>query len=572
MKLKSIEVHKFRSITVTQRLQLEDGLTVILGPNNEGKSNLLKAIVLAMECLRFVRLSPPTKRQREPGRFRLMRGVYDWETDFPQQLQEKQPNGETKLILEFELNDADKAGFKRACKSTINADLTLEISIDARSVGIKVKNKRGLGATSINKKSIEIARFVASRFDFQYIPAIRPTELSLRVISSLIERELGALEGDEEYLRALQTITELQRPIFERLSGDVQRYLKQLLPSVKAVQLGNNTSLGRTDFGSRIRLPQFMIDDGTATDLEAKGDGIKSLVAISLMRASKTGGASGDLVVAIEEPESHLHPGAVRGLSQVLHEMSAEHQVIITTHSPLLAARVKLQSNIIVSRSKAVPAKSINQVREALGVQVEDNLQSAEYVLVVEGKHDVSSLRAIFCQRSKVFADFIEKGRLVLDDLEGASKIGYKLTTLRLQVAQPILLIDDDGKGRETVKKAKLDGGLEEKFIFQWKRPLGMSTELEDIFNPDSYWGKLQAECGVTLDKPQFLAKEGDWSTRMKEMFEQSGKTWNSSVESNAKKAVAEAVAASPELAVDEHFETQVDNIISSMCNLIASP
>lgn len=144
------------------------------------------------------------------------------------------------------------------------------------------------------------------------------------------------LSSDKKYQEALKTIDDLQRPIYARLEATVQEQLKKLLPTIKKVKI--SSSQGPT-YRGRFRLPQLIIDDGTETTLEAKGDGIKSLAAISLMRATKAGGKAGSLVVAIEEPESHLHPGATRQLAIVLHEMAAEHQVIITTHSPLLVAR-----------------------------------------------------------------------------------------------------------------------------------------------------------------------------------------------------------------------------------------
>ena len=124
----------------------------------------------------------------------------------------------------------------------------------------------------------------------------------MEVVGSLIERELALLSDDPAYKSALKTIEDLQKPVFDRLGADVQRYLKQLLPSVKAVKIGSSQA---DRYRSRFRFPQFIVDDGTATELDAKGDGIKSLIAISLMRASKAGGAAGDMVVAIEEPESH---------------------------------------------------------------------------------------------------------------------------------------------------------------------------------------------------------------------------------------------------------------------------
>lgn len=108
MKLTKIQIQNFRSILTTQSIKLNERFTVILGPNNEGKSNLLRAIVLAMECLRGFRGSNRILRTREAGTLRLSRDVYDWENDFPRNLQDKQPDGQTTLTLDFELTSSRK--------------------------------------------------------------------------------------------------------------------------------------------------------------------------------------------------------------------------------------------------------------------------------------------------------------------------------------------------------------------------------------------------------------------------------------------------------------------------------
>lgn len=568
MKLRSIQVQNYRSISDTNRLPLEDGLTVILGPNNEGKSNLLRAIVLAMECLRSVRMPlSPGLRSEEGIYFRLIRNSYEWENDFPQKLQEKQPDGHTILTLEFDLSDEERKQFKKACGSAINDSLPIEIRVNARGAQFKVK-KPGRGAKTYEAKSREIARFVSNTFDFQYIPAIRPSQLSLDVVASLMERELSLLSENQKYKTALKTIEDIQRPVFEQLEADVQTYLKQLLPSVKAVKIRSSTVDG---YRGRMRLPQFVVDDGTATDLEAKGDGIKSLVAISLMRASKTGGGIGDLVVAIEEPESHLHPGAVRQLALVLQEMANEHQVIITTHSPLLVARNRMEANIIVSRSKATPATSIKSVRESLGVQVEDNLSTAEYVILVEGPTDVLVLSAVFSARSSDFADLVAKGKVIFDHMGGVGNIVYKIRTLQLAVASPLLIVDDDKAGRECAKKARNNGALPDKYHFSWKRPKANESELEDLICVDCYWDSVQKECGVTLNRSLFDATPGKWVAKMERAFNAGGKPWTSSVESNVKDIVARSVAANPIEAIDAAQIELVDNVLCAIVKLICN-
>ena len=391
----------------------------------------------------------------------------------------------------------------------------------------------------------------------------------MEVIADLVDRELSVLANDQHYQAALATIEDLQKPIFERLGSEVQTNLKQLLPSIRSVRIGPAPT-GR--LRSRLRPPQFVVDDGIATGLEAKGDGIKSLVAIALMRASKVDASVGDLIVAIEEPESHLHPGAIRQLGNVLEEMANAHQVIITTHSPLLVARSRIGANIIVSKSKATSAVSIKAVRDALGVESSDNLQNAEFVILVEGQSDVKILTELFSSRSGPFSEMLKVRKVIFDEMGGASNIIYKLRTIANQVAKPIVILDDVSAGRVSEKKIVADGALSSRNVFLWKRPGVEGSELEDLLNPQGYWEMLESEFGATLDRPSFEASDQVWKRRMATAFQASGKTWNTSVESNVKTALAETVARNPTSSILPEREELVDNVIAAILKLVRGP
>ena len=118
---------------------------------------------------------------------------------------------------------------------------------------------------------------------------------------------------------------------------------------------------------------------------------------LGLLQKTRHSGAS---IIAIEEPESHLHPGAIHQLNKIIKSLAESNQVILTTHNPLFVDRSNIKSNIIVDSSKAAPAKDVAAIREILGVKVSDNLTNASYVLVVEGKNDAESLKALIPELS----------------------------------------------------------------------------------------------------------------------------------------------------------------------------
>ena len=51
MNLSAFSVSNFRSIANTQRLPIGPKVTTLIGPNNEGKSNILRSLVAALQAI-----------------------------------------------------------------------------------------------------------------------------------------------------------------------------------------------------------------------------------------------------------------------------------------------------------------------------------------------------------------------------------------------------------------------------------------------------------------------------------------------------------------------------------------
>ena len=87
---------------------------------------------------------------------------------------------------------------------------------------------------------------------------------------------------------------------------------------------------------------------GVKLPLERHGEGVQSLSVIMLFNAfvdtvlRETYGEFASPLLLLEEPEAHLHPSAVRSLSELL--SSSKRQMIVSTHSGDLVARLPLSS------------------------------------------------------------------------------------------------------------------------------------------------------------------------------------------------------------------------------------
>ena len=406
MRLKSLRVKNFRSITRASTVDFSDS-TILIGPNNEGKTNILMALVVGTRLLMGRRVRALGSRRRPSNRGYSQ--PYRWEYDFPLGLQESKPKGSTEFVVDFSLTADDERDFFEEVGSRVTKNLPIKVQIAADNQPKISFYKKGPGGKKVTKKHPLISEFVRRRFALEYIPAVRTEASALDVVEELVYQELQSLDEDPRFQKALQQIGKLQQPILDSVAQSLQGTLQEFVPQVKSVSI---------DISERRRAEAFRgtvikIDDGTETELRYKGDGMQSLTAMALMRHASANKVAGKhVVIAVEEPESHLHPGAIHALKAVLDQLSEDNQLVVTIHNPLFVDRREISSNIIVSSGEAKPARTVDEIRSTLGVRASDNLRHAELVLLVEGPSDVRSLSAVLKGQSEVVAEGIGRDTL----------------------------------------------------------------------------------------------------------------------------------------------------------------
>ncbi len=458
MQLVSFTVSNYRSITSAKQVALTN-YSVMVGANNEGKSNILHALALGMDIIESFKNAVVKDRL---GRIRSTRPIvldrdarYNWSRDFPMAQQaSKKKELCTEITLEFSLTQEENDSFQKEIGSKLNGTLPVLIKLSKISTDLTII-KPGRGSSVLNKKTNKIADFISRNLSFEYIPAIRTSDSSEEILMDLISKELSTLEIDKEYKEAVEKIAKIQEPLLKKLSDSVTKTISSFLPSVTAVHIDMPQDARYRAFRRGLRIE---VDDGNKTPLERKGDGVKSLVALALMRyASESSANKAHSIVAVEEPEAHLHPQAIHELRDVLMSLAEKNQVILTSHSPLFVNPASLKSTIVVRESKASIARSIEEVRDVLGVRLSDNLQSARLVAIVEGDDDVIIIKAILEARYSILKNAIETGDLVFDALGGASNLSYKARMYRSSATLVQCFLDDDDAGRGGVQKAVSD-------------------------------------------------------------------------------------------------------------------
>ena len=203
-----------------------------------------------------------------------------------------------------------------------------------------------------------------------------------------------AIKAKEEELNAIFNYVEEE---VKKIADATLEKLREMDPSL-ASEL--NPQFSKPSWAN---LFKASITGDEGIPINKRGSGVKRLILLNFFRAKAENQATEtgrtNIIYGIEEPETSQHPNNQRLLLKALTELSLEHQVIISTHTPMLARglpdeclryiRVNEDSTRTIlnggAENNAVFAKS-------LGV-LPDN--SVKLFIGVEGKNDIIFLHNI---------------------------------------------------------------------------------------------------------------------------------------------------------------------------------
>jgi putative ATP-dependent endonuclease of the OLD family len=557
LQLIEFSVKNYRSITNTERLHLGT-YNVLIGPNNEGKSNLLRALVSAVNVLSFGAI--PRRARTIHGLLRRHQNPdYDWARDYPIDKQRDEPTGQTEFRLTFALDDSDRADFEKKVGSRLSGDLALRLRFGKEGLTLYEPIIQGSAKKAWTERREQLQSFLSERIAILYIPTHRTAEQSHQIVQGIVDREMNVLLGNEAYRAAIQTMRETERRLLNSMGSKLTNTLKEFI-DVQNVRLEAITNSTLRRFATRGDDIEIVVDDGTPTPLSMKGDGIQSLAAIALMKQSRVT-PDRALILAVEEPESHLHPDGIHNLRRIILEVSKKHQVVLTTHSPLLVNREQLGNTIVVRTSKAKEARSLADIREALGVRLSDNLSSAEMVLLVEGVSDKRVIESAAIAWYPALKKALNEGRLVIDALDGVDKLPFKLSLYRTLMCNVHCLLDNDEQARRVL--ANIKDRLPTNH-FHFTSCLDMkNSELEDLVKPEVYDDLLREH---NLDPRKLNHSKQKWSDRLSKAAQQAGVSIAEAEIASMKAKIAERASKDPGSALIAERSECLHGLFKGLC------
>lgn len=137
------------------------------------------------------------------------------------------------------------------------------------------------------------------------------------------------------------------------------------------------------------------VDDGFKSQLADKGSGIQSAVVIGLFQYyTRHVNTITSALLSIEEPELYLHPHARRVISERLDDFldGGKHQVIVSTHSAEFTRPTSRDINLILIRKENDATRALpvssREFRHLLVSEAQHEMFFADKLIVCEGHND----------------------------------------------------------------------------------------------------------------------------------------------------------------------------------------
>lgn len=420
MRLAALRIERFRGILIGEvRFQRH---TVLVGPNNCGKTTIIEALALLFGRDRLVR--ELTEHDFYGGtplpadRIRLVATVTDFEGDdathhpewfrddrgVPKWFNEDSGNlGAKRLDPQWRL--ACQVGFMaRFDRPSLEVETVRYFHDDDAQIDVF---DEATTAQLPSKLLRDVGLFL--------VPASRTWDRIISFGSELFRRVVNSADGppSDSVIDTRDRLRSPEQPMendatLKKIVDELNTELGGFFTASPKLQL----RLTSTDSRSVLEavVPHYIHSSTSAHSLPARrhGSGLVSLQGLLLlMQFGRRRAEAGEgFWMAVEEPELHVPPPLQRRLVNRLQALST--QTFVTTHSPMLAALADPRSVQIVRNSggslvatpllnEALPTDATSSVRKLFQYNRAETIAALmhEATLIPEGRHDLDLLRTV---------------------------------------------------------------------------------------------------------------------------------------------------------------------------------
>ena len=403
--LKKIRVHGFRGL---DNLEMDfEPTTVLVGTNNAGKTTLLKALQLALSN---------------------SHSVSDDDFFFSDEIIRK------KIIIDLLFISVDENGNQinefEDKWATVFTEERIGLDGDKQFLSFRTVIEENLIRKTFKKKQYVIdawcdfhtedegfwyereynvdLSFYFDEIPFFYLDANRDILEDLKSKTSYLGKILSSIAYDEADKTEIEKLIEdLNQTTIEK--SDILTNLHKTLEELDTAMDNPNNSVDITPFTKKLRdLNKGVKINYSQFSMEYHGMGTRSWSSLLILKAfilqnkklADLGQVAYYPIIAIEEPESHLHPNAQKKLYSQINNI--EGQKLVSTHSSYIAGSAKLKEvrsiykeNTNISVGKFIEADFSNEDIRKIYRQVintRGELFFSKLVILFEGETEEQAL------------------------------------------------------------------------------------------------------------------------------------------------------------------------------------
>lgn len=394
MFISKMRIENFRSFESTE-VEFHEGINVLIGHNNCGKSNLLTAMALIFDhsiskqlevddfyngitIEKLKESSPKIKITMTISQSKDENLMSDELVTVSNWLISLETPYQAQVQYEYFLSSGEEENYKKRVSGIDNAK---EIWKIIKSEYIRLYTYKIWAGNPENRVVADSDSL--RKFDYQFLNAIRDVERDMfsgrntllkRVIDFFMDYEIKSDEKLDEIQKA-EKIKERKDEFAENADGIIERlhmrleagnqeilsYAKDIGASFDKSEPGFEGELTESELYSVLKLI-IKQETGMTLPIDKNGLGYNNLIFMSLLLAKMQADSDGKYMgsnakvfpmLVIEEPEAHLHPTMQDKFIKFLNkniEQKKVKQVFITTHSTFITAAVQLDDLICLYR------------------------------------------------------------------------------------------------------------------------------------------------------------------------------------------------------------------------------
>lgn len=408
MYIQKIHIKNYRNFN-DFKMEFHEGLNVIVGANNSGKTGLLSAIYLLN--------SPSNVSIDDFNKNNLVQFKTLYNEDAPKieityfiyhfiNEDDEEDESVIKLIpfLGFKEVDAMRLASEDKKKYFIKAIVKAVYELDEKYIG---EYRKTVSETdSFDDFMLVLKRYVAEHYKWHYTNGVSDLQAESKAATSIfdirfIEAERTAAEVEKETRKEIDSFSKDNSNAIavDKFKSKVSEDLREILkPSIE--KLTNLFKSEQNDIGlkkgnvainpsvkANVSIPDSFITEVKDTKsefivpIDHNGLGYNNLINIYMLIKLKELRVGKDFrILCLEEPEAHLHPAMQYKLFKYLKKLDADkklnQQIFVTTHSSNISAVAGIDNMFMMAYNRSVtPQDCINQ---SLKIQFKDQGETKE--------------------------------------------------------------------------------------------------------------------------------------------------------------------------------------------------